>query len=385
MDKRTKILLIVLAGLVLAGGGIFGYGYLTAEKPAPVTVAAKPKAAKPAPAPAVAPATAPAGSTAQAEAPVNPATTAPAAPAAAKAPVPAVPGKATAPVTVVKAPAPAVPGKAPAPVTVAKAPAPAAPGKTPPVPVTAKAPVAPGKTPPVPAVPGKATAPVTVAKAPAAPGKTTPAPAAPPAAAYVPVIKVIEKGKQVQYATPEDFVAKTSLSPDDVRSFSRKGLDDARKSYDTLSRSKGAKDALDRADKDLKMMERLSVLVNVKYPEGPEKVTYSSLGKRDPFMSPFEVPKVLPKVTASMTPLEKNPTETLLLKAVLWTAKGYRALVETPDKRAYTVKVGDVIGNKGGRITRISERNLYVTEKITDILGDIETRNIVLKLHKEAE
>ncbi len=302
MDKRTKILLIVLAALILTGGGILGYMYMTAEKPAPVPmpVAARPRVKKPAVVP-------PAG---------------------------VVPVK------------PAAPGEATAPTVVAKATAPAAAAK--------------------PASPGKA-----------------PAPAAP---AYVPVIKVIEKGRQVQYNTPEDFLMKTTLSPEDIRAFTKKGLDEARKTYDTLLKTSGAKDALDRADKDVKMKEKLSALATAKYPAESEKTyAYSSLGKRDPFMSPFEVPKSLPKVTPNMTPLEKNPTESLVLKAVLWTNKGYRAMIETPDGRAYTVKTGEAVGNKGGRITKITERGVHVTEKITDILGDVEVRNIVLKLHKEAE
>ena len=78
------------------------------------------------------------------------------------------------------------------------------------------------------------------------------------------------------------------------------------------------------------------------------------------------------------------PVEKLTVKAIIWNNKGFRAMIFTPDGRGYTVKTGDV-GDKQGRITRITESNVYVTEKIKDILGDVETNKVVLPLHKEAE
>ena len=255
MDKRTKILLIVLAALVLAGGGYYGYLFMTAEKPVPVpTPAAAPKHA--APAPGVPPAASP---------------------------VPAKPA------------APPAPGKPAAPASTPK------PGVTAVPPATVPAPGKPAGSP----VPGKPAAPAATPK----PGVAATTPAGAPVLAPA-----------QQEAMPES------------------------KAY-----------------------------------------VYSPLGKRDPFMSPLEVPKQYPKVPANARPLERVPTESIQVKAIMWNEKGYRALVISPDNRGYTVKVGDHIGNKGGRIVRITEKRLYVTEKITDILGDVETRNIVLKLHKEAE
>ncbi len=60
-------------------------------------------------------------------------------------------------------------------------------------------------------------------------------------------------------------------------------------------------------------------------------------------------------------------------------------MIFTPDGRGYTVKSGEPIGDKQGRITRITENSVYVTENIKDILGDVETNKVVLPLHKEAE
>jgi len=115
------------------------------------------------------------------------------------------------------------------------------------------------------------------------------------------------------------------------------------------------------------------------------EILYASLGKRDPFMSPLEVPKVYPAVPANARPLEKVPSEQIIVKAIMWNEKGYRALVSTPDGRGYTVKAGDSFGNKKGRVAKITENRVYVTEHIKDVLGNVETVNIVLPLHKEAE
>lgn len=122
-------------------------------------------------------------------------------------------------------------------------------------------------------------------------------------------------------------------------------------------------------------------------PKEPDKkiYTYASLNKRDPFMDPTKVPKAYPPVPPNAKPYQRVPVEQIALKAVLWNNKGFRAMVVTPDGRGYTVKVGDHLGDKRGWITKITERGLYVTEKIPDVLGNVETKNTILQLHKEAE
>jgi Tfp pilus assembly protein PilP len=229
----------------------------------------------------------------------------------------------------------------------------------------------------------KGTRPASMPAAPSAPGqqKAVTAQAAPEKQ----VFKVMEKGREVQYGSPEDFLSRTSLTLPEIIGFSQKRLDEARKSLDA-AKAKGDKAAADRAMAELGTAEKLDVLVKARTQEGPEKsFIYSSLGKRDPFMSPLEVPKLLPPVPPNAKPIERVPAESLVVKAIIWNEKGFRAMVVTPDGRAYTVKVGDTIGNKLGRIVKISEKRVYVTEHIRDILGNVEANNIVLQLHKEAD
>jgi Tfp pilus assembly protein PilP len=199
------------------------------------------------------------------------------------------------------------------------------------------------------------------------------------------VIKTVEGGKEVQYATPEDFAAHTKLSQSMAESYVQLKLGEAKKSLDA-ARSKKDSYAQDRAEKEIAIYEKAASILKDRVLAGPEaNYTYSSLGKRDPFMSPFEVPKICPPISKDASPLERVPVEKLTVKAICWNKKGFRAMIITPDGRGYTVKTGEPVGDKQGRITRITENRVYVTENIKDILGDVETNKVVLPLHKEAE
>ena len=217
-----------------------------------------------------------------------------------------------------------------------------------------------------------------------------PAAAAPSAVelqkAYAPTIVVTEKGREVEYPTPAEFLQKTSLSPAEIKEFAARRLDDAKKSADQARAGKD-RAATDKAEADLRLAVQLKALAEQRQSGQVEQkaVAYMTLGKRDPFMSPMEVPKVLPVVPANARPVQRVPTESLTVKAIIWAKNGFRAMVTTPDGRAYTVQSGETVGNKLGKITKITENRVFVTEKLKDILGDIETKNIVLKLHKEAE
>lgn len=329
MDKRTKILLGVLGVLALLAAGYFGFVMMSAEDMGEMAAA-------------------------------------PVTGDAAKAPAPAAQE--------------AEPGKQPEPATAVPAPAaaPAQPAGS----EAAKTATAPAAPPASPAAAGKEAA------------KAAPAPVAAPAgkepakpAPCVTVFKVTVKGKEVQYNTPEDVVAKSGMDAVEIKAYSAKNLDAATKAMEALKKSKGPADAIDCASKNLALAEKLSALVASKFPEKAEQkvYTYSSLDKRDPFMSPMEIPKVFPKISATAPPVQQVPSEQLRVSAIIWNEKGFRALISTPDNRAYTVKVGDTIGNKKGKVDKITEKRVYIKELIPDIFGDIETREIVLKLYKETE
>ncbi len=221
------------------------------------------------------------------------------------------------------------------------------------------------------------------ANEPAAPVNAQQKPAQKPAGTAV--IKTVEGGKEVQYSSAEDFVKNTNLSQTDAEAYVQLKLGDARKALDA-AKSKNDAAAADLAQKEIDLYGKAAQLLKTRVLSGPGAAyVYFPLNKRDPFMSPFEVPKVYPPVPPNAGPLEKVPVEKLKVEAILWSGKGFRALMFTPDGRAYTVRTGQHVGDKGGWIARITKSRVYVTEKIKDILGDVETNNVVLPLHKEAE
>jgi len=327
VDKRTKILLIVLGVLILLAGGYFAYIYLL---PAEETMTAQ------APAPA-------------AKAPAEPSKAQPAEPKPA-AKQPAAAGQ--------EAPA-AKPGEESKETAV---PAPKA-GEEP--------------------KPAKGEEPKAQEKA-----EAEAKPAAKPAPC-VPTLKTTVKGKQTEFKTAEEFVEKSGMGEKAMREYGAKHLTQAKGKLDNLQKAKTKAKAedVDCAKKELSLAEKLVKLIETKFKKEPpkENYRYSSLDKRDPFMSPLEIPKVYPPVPKNAAPLERVPSEQLDVDGIMWNEKGFRALVVTPDGRGYTVKVGDTVGNKLGKIIRISEKRVYIEERIPDIFGDIEVRSIVLKLHKEAE
>ena len=227
------------------------------------------------------------------------------------------------------------------------------------------------------AAPAAANKPAAPANAPQKPAQGKPAGPA--------VIKTVEGGKEVQYGSAEDFVKNTKLSQTDAEAYVQLKLGDARKALDAAKSKKDAA-AADLAQKEVDLYGKAAQLLKTRVLSGPATTyVYFPLNKRDPFMSPFEVPKVYPPIPLNAGPLEKVPVEQIRVEAILWNRKGFRALMFTPDGRAYTVRTGQHVGDKGGWIARITKSRVYVTEKIKDILGDVETNNVVLPLHKEAE
>jgi Tfp pilus assembly protein PilP len=220
--------------------------------------------------------------------------------------------------------------------------------------------------------------------------KANPAPVTPAAAApekRATTINVMEKGKEIKYSSPEEFVAKTTLTPLEAEDFSKKKLEEAKKRFES-ARAGRDKAAIVAAEDEMNISEKLNSLVAAHMREsmGRKTYAYAALGKRDPFMNPFEIPKVYPPIPPNAKPFETVPIEQISLKAVVWNQKGYRAMVVTPDGRSFTVKAGDRIGDKLGVITKVTSDRIYVTEKIKDILGDVETKKTIMQLHhKEAE
>lgn len=93
---------------------------------------------------------------------------------------------------------------------------------------------------------------------------------------------------------------------------------------------------------------------------------YSPIGKRDP----FEIPKLSPRGPASIeNELFRYPIEQFELKAVLKGLNSSQILVEDPNGNTYILREGEQIGRGRATISRVLDREVILTEKVTNYLG----------------
>lgn len=87
-------------------------------------------------------------------------------------------------------------------------------------------------------------------------------------------------------------------------------------------------------------------------------------GMRNPFQS-YIVPEVA-KEERILGPLECCELSLFRLMAVISGTKRPRALIMAPDGEKYITKKGDVMGLRGGRITRIYSNKIVIEERFKD-------------------
>lgn len=107
----------------------------------------------------------------------------------------------------------------------------------------------------------------------------------------------------------------------------------------------------------------------VKPVEAANIYVYSPIGKRDPFQNTTAVVAGTGHGESkgrTKTPLEKWPLDSLKLSLTVTGTANPMAMVEDPDKRGWTVRMGDFIGQNGGKVTGIHRDEVVVTETITD-------------------
>ncbi len=115
---------------------------------------------------------------------------------------------------------------------------------------------------------------------------------------------------------------------------------------------------------------------------------YNPQGLRDPF-KPFirlrpekKAAKKAPEKFVPKTPLQRYALEELKLVGVVWRdGKGSWALVEDPEGKGYIVRVGTLIGDRGGRIVSIRPDRVEVEERVIDILGEERINRVTMRLH----
>ncbi len=112
---------------------------------------------------------------------------------------------------------------------------------------------------------------------------------------------------------------------------------------------------------------------------------YIARGKIDPFEPLFKDKPVFKKTKKKRiprTPLEKLSIGQLKLVAIIRAPSGNKALVEESSGKGYVIKKGTYIGLNSGKIIKIEKNNIIIEEEIQNIQGNMEVRQIELKLQK---
>jgi len=120
---------------------------------------------------------------------------------------------------------------------------------------------------------------------------------------------------------------------------------------------------------------------------------YTREGRVDPFEPFLRVPDAQVsnveqeklKIRPPQTPLERYDLSQLKLTGVIQAPGKVRALVQETSGKGYIVSEGTYIGNKGGQVTKILNDRIVVEEKYLDILGNVASKDIEVKLRPSDE
>lgn len=122
-----------------------------------------------------------------------------------------------------------------------------------------------------------------------------------------------------------------------------------------------------------------------------ERFTYRDEGMRDPFRPAAKAAppvaatgksksKLRPNIERNREALEQYALDALKMVGSLNKDNDKWAIIKTTDGLIYRVKVGNHIGKNFGEITRITDKNVDITEIVSDGLGGWVERKATLKI-----
>ena len=116
-------------------------------------------------------------------------------------------------------------------------------------------------------------------------------------------------------------------------------------------------------------------------PEEFEEYTYNPIGKRDPFKS-FLAEEIAPGQQKIVTPLQRFDIDQLGLIGIIWGISTPRAMVVTPDGKGFVVQKGTLVGKNWGKVSRITQDEVIISEEFRDFEGKLIVHEIPLKMPK---
>jgi type IV pilus assembly protein PilP len=116
-----------------------------------------------------------------------------------------------------------------------------------------------------------------------------------------------------------------------------------------------------------------------------EPFTYNAFDLSDPFKPRKIEPnrgssKLAPDMSRRKEPLEAFPLESLNMVGSLQQGKTMFALVRTPERDVYQVRVGNHLGQDYGVVTSVTDGEIGLKELVQDSAGDWTERKSTLQL-----
>ena len=132
----------------------------------------------------------------------------------------------------------------------------------------------------------------------------------------------------------------------------------------------------------------VAVTQNPELPMAPQleiekNYTYDPEGRPDPFKSILQTG--IAKDQQFVPPLQQREVTEMKLIAVVWGGLGQSAMLQTPDGKGYTIRVGTRVGPNQGVVKKITPREVMVEERYTDVFGETKTREVTLELRSPGE
>lgn len=111
---------------------------------------------------------------------------------------------------------------------------------------------------------------------------------------------------------------------------------------------------------------------------------YDPKGKRDPF-KPFiiESQRQQESQVLARNPLQRYDVSQLKLVAIIWQLDNPTAMMEDASGKGYIITKGTLIGKNDGIVSAITEKEVVVTEKFTNLLGEEKIKDVRIRLHLE--
>ncbi|TKB74758.1 MAG: hypothetical protein E8D45_08180 [Nitrospira sp.] len=114
--------------------------------------------------------------------------------------------------------------------------------------------------------------------------------------------------------------------------------------------------------------------------------SYAPGGRRDPFAVMLPRGGEPKEDLRNLPPLQRVSLSELSLIGIIWGGFGYTAMVQTSDGKGYTVRPGTRLGSNSGVADSITTSAIVIHERLTDVYGNKQTREIVMRLHpKESQ